>query len=122
MIALLPFPAVLADRVAVMDAVKDQGQRAYNYGYLRSGPQYRVTMAPGDFEIIPMNPLAIYVPYCDRNVVFFRPRAGFFVGGAITFGPGFSSTRSCPGAGEGSASDGPRTRSSSTSGGGKERG
>lgn len=105
-IALLPFPAVLdrmagdrawtedlgnavlADRVAVMDAVQDQRQRAYNYGYLRSGPQYRVLTAPGDIEIIPVNPLAIYVPYYDPNVVFFRPRAGFFVGGAITFGPG----------------------------------
>jgi hypothetical protein len=106
-IALLPFPAVLdrmagdrawtedlgnavlADRAAVMDAVQDQRQRAYNYGYLRSGPQYRVvTPGPGDIEIIPVNPLSIYVPYYDPNVVFFRPRAGFFVGGAITFGPG----------------------------------
>jgi hypothetical protein len=106
-IALLPFPAVLdrmagdmawtedignavlSDRTAVMDAVQDQRQRAYNYGYLRSGPQYRVvTPGPGDIEIIPVNPLAIYVPYYDPNVVFFRARAGFFVGGAITFGPG----------------------------------
>jgi hypothetical protein len=106
-IALLPFPAVLdrmagdmawtedignavlSDRTAVMDAVQDQRQRAYNYGYLRSGPQYRVvTPGPGDIEIIPVNPLAIYVPYYDPNVVFFRPHAGFFVGGAITFGPG----------------------------------
>jgi Protein of unknown function (DUF3300) len=106
-IALLPFPAVLdrmagdrawtddlgnavlADRAAVMDAVQDQRQRAYGYGYLRSGSQYRVvTAGPGDIEILPVNPLAIYVPYYDPNVVFFRPRAGFFVGGAITFGPG----------------------------------
>ena len=36
----------------------------------------------------PVNPLAIYLPYYDPNIVFFRPRAGFFVGGAITFGPG----------------------------------
>jgi hypothetical protein len=106
-IALLPFPsvldrmagdmawtqdlgnAVLADRTAVMDAAQDQRQRAYNYGYLRSGPQYRVvTAGPGDIEILPVNPLSIYVPYYDPNVVFFRPRAGFVVGGAITFGPG----------------------------------
>ena len=74
-IALLPFPAVLdrmagdmawtedmgnavlADRVDVMDAVQDQRQRAYNYGYLRSGPQYRVvTAGPDDIEILPVNP------------------------------------------------------------------
>ncbi len=106
-VALLPFPgvldrmagdmawtedignAVLADRAAVMDAVQDERQRAYGYGYLRPGPQYRVvTAGPGDIEIIPVNPLAIYVPYYDPNIVFFRPRAGFFIGGAITFGPG----------------------------------
>jgi hypothetical protein len=104
-IALLPFPsvldrlagdmgltqdlgdAVLADRAAVMDAVQDERQRAYNYGYLRSNPQYRVMMAPGDIEILPADPAAVYVPYYDPNVVFFRPRPGFAVGGAITFGP-----------------------------------
>jgi hypothetical protein len=62
-VALLPFPgvldrmagdmawtedignAVLADRAAVMDAVQDERQRAYGYGYLRPGPQYRVVTA-----------------------------------------------------------------------------
>lgn len=106
-IALLPFPsvldqmagnmawtqdlgnAVLANRASVMDAVQDERARAYNYGYLRSNAQEKVTMvAPGDIEIIPVNPYAIYVPYYDPNVVFFRPAPGFFVGGAITFGPG----------------------------------
>jgi Protein of unknown function (DUF3300) len=106
-IALLPFPAVLdrmagdmvwtedlgnavlADRAAVMDAVQDQRQRAYSYGYLRSNAQYRVvTPGPGDIEIIPVNPYGIYVPYYDPDIVFYRPRPGFFVGGAITFGPG----------------------------------
>jgi hypothetical protein len=105
-IALLPFPAVLdrmagdlgwtedlgnavlADRPSVMDAVQDQRQRAYSYGYLRSNPQYRVVANPGDVEILPVNPLAIYVPYYDPNIVFFRPRPGFVIGGAITFGPG----------------------------------
>jgi hypothetical protein len=47
-----------------------------------------VAAGPGDIETVPVNPLAIYAPYYDPNVVFFRPRAGFFVGGAITFGPG----------------------------------
>lgn len=105
-IALLPFPsvldrmagdlgwteelgdAVLADRVSVMDAIQDQRQRAYSYGYLRSNQQYRIVANPGDIEILPVNPLAIYVPYYDPNIVFFRPRPGFFIGGAITFGPG----------------------------------
>ncbi len=106
-IALLPFPAVLdrmagdmawtdelgnavlADRASVMDAVQDQRARASSYGYLRSNQQYRVlTAGPGDIEILPVNPLAIYVPYYDPDIVFFRPRPGFFIGGAITFGPG----------------------------------
>lgn len=80
--------AVLADRGAVMDAVQDQRQKAYNYGYLRTGPQYRVvTAGPGDIEILPVNPAVVYVPYYDPNVVYFRPRPGFYVGGAINFGP-----------------------------------
>jgi hypothetical protein len=71
-----------------MDAIQDQRQKAYNYGYLRTNPQYRVvTPGPGDIEIIPVNPSVIYVPYYDPNIVFFRPRPGFFVGGAISFGP-----------------------------------
>ena len=104
--ALLPFPgvldlmagdmnwtqqlgdAVLADRGGVMDAVQDQRQRAYNYGYLRTNPQYRVvTPGPGDIEILPVDPNLLYVPYYDPAVVFYRPRPGFFVGGAISFGP-----------------------------------
>jgi hypothetical protein len=80
--------AVLADRGSVMDAIQDERQKAYNYGYLRSNPQYRVvTPGPGDIEILPMNPSVIYVPYYDPNVVYFRPRPGFYVAGAITFGP-----------------------------------
>jgi hypothetical protein len=80
--------AVLADRAAAMDAIQDQRQKAYNYGYLRTSPQYRVvTPGPGDIEIIPVNPSVIYVPYYDPNIVYFRPRPGFFVGGAIGFGP-----------------------------------
>jgi hypothetical protein len=104
-LALLPFPsvldrmagdmgwtqelgnAVLADRAGVMDAIQDQRQRAMSYGYLRTNQYYRVQPTPGDIEILPVNPAYIYVPYYDPNLVFFRPRAGFFVGGAITFGP-----------------------------------
>jgi hypothetical protein len=105
-IALLPFPsvldrmagdiawteelgnAVLADRSAVMDSIQDQRQRAYNYGYLRTNAQYKVvTPAPGDIEIVPVNPSVVYVPYYDPNLVFFRPRPGFNVAAAISFGP-----------------------------------
>jgi hypothetical protein len=81
--------AVLANRGAVMDSIQDQRQKAYNYGYLRSNPQYRVvTPGPGDIEVLPVNPNVIYVPYYDPNIVFFRPAPGFFIGGAIGFGPG----------------------------------
>ena len=81
--------AVLADRSAVMDAIQDQRQKAYNYGYLRTNQQIRVaTRAPGDIEIQPVNPQVVYVPYYDPNIVYFRPRPGFYVAGAINFGPG----------------------------------
>ncbi|HVW85412.1 MAG TPA: DUF3300 domain-containing protein [Bryobacteraceae bacterium] len=105
-LALLPFPtvldmmsgdmgwtqqlgnAVLANRAAVMDAVQRQRAMALNYGYLRSGGQIRVVNAgPGDIEILPVDPAYVYVPYYDPYVVYARPRPGFFVGGAITFGP-----------------------------------
>jgi hypothetical protein len=80
--------AVLTNRAAVMDAIQDQRARAMNYGYLRTNAQYRVVApAPGDIEILPVDPGLIYVPYYDPGIVFYRPRAGFFVGGAITFGP-----------------------------------
>jgi hypothetical protein len=80
--------AVLADRAAVMDSVQDQRQRAYNYGYLRSSPQYRVvTPGPADIEILPVDPSVVYVPYYDPSIVYYRPRPGFAVGAAISFGP-----------------------------------
>jgi hypothetical protein len=83
--------AVLANRGAVMDSIQDQRQKAYNYGYLRSNQQYRVvTAGPGDIEVLPLNPGLIYVPYYDPNIVYFRPAPGFFVGGAIGFGPGIA--------------------------------
>jgi hypothetical protein len=105
-LALLPFPtvldtmsgdmgwtqqlgnAVLANRAAVMDSVQRQRSLAFNYGYLRDNPQYRVVnQGPGDIEIIPVDPAYVYVPYYDPYVVYARPRAGFYVGGAISFGP-----------------------------------
>jgi hypothetical protein len=105
--ALLPFPAVLdmmasdpswtgqlgnaflAQQPEVMDAVQRQRHRAYDYGYLRSNAQ--IVVNPGPYiEILPARPGFYYVPFYDPLVVFAPPRPGFFVGGAIRFGFGFS--------------------------------
>jgi hypothetical protein len=43
---------------------------------------------PGDLEVVPLQPDYYYVPYYDPYIVFARPRPGFFIGGAIRFGPG----------------------------------
>lgn len=102
--ALLPFPsvidmmardmnwtrrlgdAVLAQRDTVMDAVQRRRQEAMNFGYLRSNGQLNVTNNGGYIEIVPVNPAFIPVPVYDPGIVYYRPRPGFFVGGAITFG------------------------------------
>jgi len=107
--ALLPFPsvlnymaqymgwtqalgnAVLSERDQVMDAVQRLRQQAYSYGYLRSGPYSQVVYAgPGDIEVLPVTPGYYYVPYYNPLIVFARPRPGFFIGGAIRFGPGIT--------------------------------
>ncbi len=103
--ALLPFPsvlnimaqdpswtqqlgnAVLAQRADVMDAVQRMRQQAYQYGYLRSNPYDNVVQSGADIEILPVNPAYIYVPTYSPFVVFAAPRPGFFIGGAIHFGP-----------------------------------
>jgi len=107
-LALLPFPqvlnylasnmgwtqglgnAVLAQRGEVMDAVQRERQRAYQYGYLRDSQYQRVVADPNYIEIVPVTPNYYYVPYYDPRVVYVRPRPGFFVGGAIRFGPGIT--------------------------------
>jgi hypothetical protein len=104
--ALLPFPsvlntlaqdrgwteqlgnAVLAQRPDVMDAVQRMRRQSYQYGYLRSNPYDNVVDAANDIEILPTNPAYIYVPTYDPYLVYGPPRPGFFVGGAIRFGPG----------------------------------
>ncbi len=106
--ALLPFPsvlnymaqyvgwtqalgnAVLAQRDQVMDAVQQLRQQAYDYGYLRSNQNQRVVTDQGAIEIVPVTPNAYYVPYYNPVVVYTRPRAGFYVGSAIRFGPGIT--------------------------------
>ncbi|HLV86783.1 MAG TPA: DUF3300 domain-containing protein [Candidatus Sulfotelmatobacter sp.] len=103
--ALLPFPsvlnmmaqdpqwtqqlgnAVLAERPAVMDAVQHQRHEAYQYGYLRSNPYDRVVDSENDIQILPVNPGYIYVPTYDPYLVYGPPRPGFYIGGAIRFGP-----------------------------------
>jgi hypothetical protein len=105
--ALLPFPnildmmasdpswtrelgdAFLAEQPEVMDAVQRERQIAYRYGYLRSNPQILVTNGPY-IAIAPVNPGFIVVPYYNPAVVFFPPRPGFYVGGAIGFNFGIS--------------------------------
>jgi len=105
--ALLPFPSVLemmnsdmkwttdignaflAQQPEVMDAVQRERKKAYDYGYLRTNGQIVVT--PGPYiTIMPVNPGFVVVPYYNPAVVFFAPRAGFVVGGAISFGFGVS--------------------------------
>ena len=100
--ALLPFPsvldqmerdmnwtqalgnAVLNSRADVMDAVQRMRHRAYDYGYLRDCPQYRVVVGGPWIEIAPINPGMIYVPIYDPYWIYARPRPGFSVG--ISFG------------------------------------
>lgn len=104
-IALLPFPsvldmmandpnwtqqlgnAVLGERTDVMDAVQRMRKQAHQYGYLQSNPYDRVVDDEGEYEILPTNPAYLYVPTYDPYLVFAPPRPGFFIGGAIHFGP-----------------------------------
>ncbi len=105
--ALLPFPSVLemmnadmawttqignaflAQRQDVMDAVQRQRRVAERYGYLRTNGQVVVSGGPY-VTILPVNPAYVVVPYYDPAIVFFPPRAGFVVGGAIRFGFGIT--------------------------------
>jgi hypothetical protein len=106
--ALIPFPdvldmmardmnwtsalgnAVLADRLQVMDSVQRMRRSAEQYGYLRSNQQMRVVNTGAAVEIVPADPELIYVPVYDPYIVYAPPRPGFFIGGAIRFGPSFS--------------------------------
>jgi hypothetical protein len=107
--ALLPFPSVL-DMMArdpawtrqlgdaflsqhdqVMDAVQRMRQQARDYGYLRSNGQMQVIASgPGVVEIEPVNPAFLFVPVYDPLIVFARPRPGFRIAAAISFGPGIT--------------------------------
>jgi hypothetical protein len=105
--ALLPFPSVLemmasdmnwtaelgnaflAQQQDVMDAVQRQRKRAHDFGYLRSNGQVVVSGGPY-ITIVPVNPAFVCVPVYDPAIVFFAPRPGFFIGGAIGFGFGIT--------------------------------
>ena len=103
--ALLPFPSVLdmmasdmnwttdlgnsflAQQQNVMDAVQRERRKARDFGYLRSNGQIIVGGGPY-ITVMPVNPGFVVVPYYDPRIVFFAPRPGFVVGGAIRFGFG----------------------------------
>jgi hypothetical protein len=103
--ALLPFPSVLETMASdmnwttdlgnaflvqqqdMMDAVQRERRRARDFGYLRSNGQIVVGGGPY-ITIMPVNPAFVVVPYYDPRIVFFAPRPGFVVGGAIRFGFG----------------------------------
>lgn len=103
--ALLPFPSVLemmasdmgwttdlgnaflAQQQDVMDAVQRERRKARDYGYLRTNGEIVVGGGPY-ITIMPVNPAFMVVPAYDPGIVFFAPRPGFVVGGAIRFGFG----------------------------------
>jgi len=105
--SLLPFPSVLemmasdmdwtaalgnaflSQEQDVMEAVQRMRRKARDYGYLRSNGQVVVSGGPY-ITIMPVNPGYVCVPVYDPRVVFYAPRPGFFVGGAIGFGFGIS--------------------------------
>ena len=104
-LALIPFPsvlnlmaqdlawteqlgnAVLTRRADVMDAVQRLRKKAREFGYLRTNPYCTVVENDGYIEIFPVNPAYIYVPTYYHLVVFAAPRPGYFIGGAIGWGP-----------------------------------
>ena len=103
--ALLPFPSVLqmmasdmawteelgnaflAQEAAVMDAVQRMRQKAWEYGYLRSGRGIIVRNGPY-VEIVPADPAFVVVPYYNPVIVFAPPRPRFVIASAIYWGFG----------------------------------
>jgi hypothetical protein len=79
--------AFLVNQQDVMDAVQRQRRKAHDFGYLRTNGQIIVSGGPY-ITITPANPAFIVVPYYDPRMVFFPPRPGFVIGGAIRFGFG----------------------------------
>jgi hypothetical protein len=104
-LALLPFPTVidmmardpawtsqlgtvvLNQRQDVMDVVQHLRRQARDYGYLATNSNLDVVDDGGYIQIQPYNPYLYYIPIYSPAVVFFAPRPGFYIGGAIRFGP-----------------------------------
>src|ERR1700691_1343028 len=105
--ALLPFPSVLdmmasdmnwtsqignaflAQQPDVMDAIQRDRAKAQQFGYLRSNAQMVVGAGPY-ITIMPANWNFMAVPFYDPAIVFFAPRPGFVIGGAIGFNFGIT--------------------------------
>lgn len=79
--------ALLAQRAEVMDAVQRQRQVAYGNGFLQSNSYETVVAERNYIQVLPVNDAYIYPPIYDPYIVYGRPRPGFFVGGAVRFGP-----------------------------------
>jgi Protein of unknown function (DUF3300) len=73
----------------VMEAIQRERRKARDYGYLRSNSQIIVGGGPY-ITIASVNPGYVVVPYYNPGVVFFAPRRGDVVGGAIRFGYGIT--------------------------------
>lgn len=70
----------------VMDSIQRLRQLAYNLGNLQSTPQEQVINDGGYIEIVPVNPLVIYVPVYQPDQVYDQAANG---GVFISFGAGF---------------------------------
>jgi len=62
--------AFLAQQPQVMDTIQNLRQKAQAAGNLNSNPQFAVTQAVDNIEILPANPDVIYVPYYDPAVIY----------------------------------------------------
>ncbi len=82
--------AFLSQQQDVMDAVQRMRRKSRDFGYLRSNNQIIVGGGGPYITILPTNPNYIVSPYYDPGVVFYPPRPGFVVGGAIGFRFGVS--------------------------------
>ena len=65
--------AFLAQQPQVMDTVQELRQQAQAAGNLQSSGQLVVQDQAGEIYIEPANPQAVYVPYYDPALVYYRP-------------------------------------------------
>ena len=85
--------AFKADQGTVMDSVQRLRQQAYAVGALQTNEQQTVTVqGQGPSQVVtiqPANPLVIYVPQYNPQVVYVQPDTSALVGASlITFGAG----------------------------------